>query len=89
MTPRQKRLAWIVGGVAVLAVAAGLVLSALNSNIVFFYTPSEIARGEAPKERNFRIGGLVAPGSVQREGTRVSFVVTDNDPALAEREAIR
>ena len=83
MTPRQKRLAWIVGGVAVLAVAAGLVLSALNSNIVFFYTPSEIARGEAPKERNFRIGGLVAPGSVQREGTRVSFVVTDNVHQIA------
>ena len=78
MTPRQKRLTWIVGGVAVLAVAAGLVLSALNSNIVFFYTPSEVARNEVPKERNFRIGGLVEPGSIQREGTRVSFYVTDN-----------
>ncbi len=78
MTPRQKRLSWIVGGVAVLAVAAGLVLSALNSNIVFFYTPSEVARDEVPTARSFRIGGLVEPGSIQREGTRVSFVVTDN-----------
>ena len=78
MTPRQKRLAWIVGGVAVLSVAAGLVLSALNSNIVFFYTPTQVARDEAPRERNFRIGGLVEPGSLERDGTRVSFVVTDN-----------
>ena len=78
MTPRQKRLAWIVGGVTVLAVAAGLVLTALNSNIVFFYTPTQVARDEVPRERNFRIGGLVALGSVQRDGTRVSFVVTDN-----------
>ena len=78
MTPRQKRLAWIVGGVAVLAVAAGLVLTALNSNIVFFYTPTQVANAEVPRERNFRIGGLVAPGSVQRDGTRVSFIVTDN-----------
>lgn len=78
MTPRQKRLGWIVGGVAVLAIAAGLVLSALSSNIVFFYTPTQVARDEVPAERNFRIGGLVAPGSVERDGTRVSFVVTDN-----------
>ena len=61
-----------------LAVAAGLVLTALNSNIVFFYTPTQVANAEVPRERNFRIGGLVAPGSVQRDGTRVSFIVTDN-----------
>lgn len=78
MTPRQKRLAWIAAGITVLAVAAGLVLSALSSNIVFFYTPTQVAQDEVPRERNFRIGGLVAPGSVQRDGTRVSFVVTDN-----------
>jgi cytochrome c-type biogenesis protein CcmE len=78
MTPRGKRLTWILAGVATLAVAAGLVLSALNSNIVFFYTPTQVARDEAPKGRNFRIGGLVEPGSVQRDGTRVSFIVTDN-----------
>jgi cytochrome c-type biogenesis protein CcmE len=78
MTPRARRMIWIAAGVATLAIAAGLVLSALNSNIVFFYTPTQVARDEAPKGRNFRIGGLVAPGSVQRDGTRVSFTVTDN-----------
>jgi len=76
--PRHKRFALIIGGVAVLAVAAGLVLYALNSNIVFFYTPTQVAQQEAPKGRNFRIGGLVEAGSVQRDGTQVTFRVTDN-----------
>jgi cytochrome c-type biogenesis protein CcmE len=78
MKPRHRRFALIIGGVAVLATAAGLVLYALNSNIVFFYTPTQVAQQEAPKGRNFRIGGLVETGSVQREGTRVTFRVTDN-----------
>jgi cytochrome c-type biogenesis protein CcmE len=78
MKPRHKRFALILGGVAVLGIAAGLVLYALNSNIVFFYTPTQVAQEEAPKGRNFRIGGLVETGSVQREGTRVTFRVTDN-----------
>ena len=78
MRPRHKRLALILGAVAVLGVAVGLVLYALNSNIVFFYTPTQVAQQEVPKGRNFRVGGLVQPGSVLREGTRVSFVVTDN-----------
>ena len=73
MKPRHRRFALIIGGVAVLATAAGLVLYALNSNIVFFYTPTQVAQQEAPKGRNFRIGGLVETGSVQREGTRVTF----------------
>ena len=78
MKPRHKRLAFIVSGVAVLGTAVGLVLYALNSNIVFFYTPTQVAQQEAPRGRHFRIGGLVQPGSVVRDGTRVSFVVTDN-----------
>ena len=78
MTPRQKRLGWITGGIATLAVAVALVLYALQSNIVFFFTPTQVARDEAPKNRAFRIGGLVEPGSVKREGTNVRFVVTDN-----------
>ena len=78
MKPRHKRLALIVGGIAVLGIAAGLVLYALNSNIVFFYTPTQVAQQEAPKGRDFRIGGLVETGSVQRDGTRVTFRVTDN-----------
>ena len=78
MKPRHKRLAFIVSGVAVLGTAVGLVLYALNSNIVFFYTPTQVAQQEAPRGKHFRIGGLVQPGSVVRDGTRVSFVVTDN-----------
>ncbi len=78
MKPRHKRFALILGGIAVLGIATGLVLYALNSNIVFFYTPTQVAQQEAPKGRNFRIGGLVETGSVQRDGTRVTFRVTDN-----------
>jgi cytochrome c-type biogenesis protein CcmE len=78
MRARHKRLALILAAVAVFGIAVGLVLYALNSNIVFFYTPTQVAQQEAPKGRNFRIGGLVEPGSVQRDGTRVTFVVTDN-----------
>jgi cytochrome c-type biogenesis protein CcmE len=62
----------------VLATAIGLVLYALSSNIVFFFTPSQVARGEAPQGRAFRIGGLVEPGSLQRDGLQVRFRITDN-----------
>ncbi len=77
MKPRHKRFA-IVGGV-LLAVGAGvaLVLNAFQSNLVFFYSPSQIAANEAPVARTFRLGGLVETGSVKRDGERVSFVVTD------------
>jgi cytochrome c-type biogenesis protein CcmE len=78
MTPRQKRFAWIAAGLVVLAVAVGLVLYALSSNIVFFFTPTQVAKNEAPQGRAFRIGGLVEPGSLKREGIDVSFRVTDN-----------
>ncbi len=78
MTPRRKRLAWIAAGVTVLATAIGLVLYALSSNIVFFFTPSQVAANEAPQGRAFRVGGLVENGSVQRNGLDVSFRITDN-----------
>ncbi|MEW5890326.1 MAG: cytochrome c maturation protein CcmE [Pseudomonadota bacterium] len=79
MKPRHKRLAFIVGGLAALAAAAALVLNAMSSNLVFFFTPTQVAAGEAPKNRTFRIGGLVKEGSVRREsdGLTVRFVVTD------------
>jgi cytochrome c-type biogenesis protein CcmE len=83
MTKRQKRLAIVLGGVAALGVAIGLVLYALNSNIVFFFTPTQVAQDEAPRGRSFRIGGLVEPGSLQPDGTRVTFRVTDNVQAIA------
>lgn len=69
----------IVGGVAALAVAAALVISAFQKNLVFFFTPTQVAANEAPQGRTFRIGGLVEPGSVRRQadGATVQFVVTD------------
>jgi cytochrome c-type biogenesis protein CcmE len=79
MKPRHKRLIAIVAGVALLGVAAGLVLNALQSNVAFFFSPSQVAAGEAPRDRAFRIGGMVQAGSVKRgkENLDVSFVVTD------------
>jgi cytochrome c-type biogenesis protein CcmE len=77
--PRHKRLAIIAAGVAALAVAAALVLNAFQSNLVFFFSPSQIAAGEAPKDRAFRVGGMVQAGSLKRlgDGLTVEFVVTD------------
>jgi cytochrome c-type biogenesis protein CcmE len=70
-------MAWIALGVVALGVATALVLSAFNKNLVFFFTPSQVAAHEAPVGRTFRIGGMVVPGSVKREGVEVRFVVTD------------
>ena len=77
MKPRHKRLAAIALGVAALGIAAALVLAAFEKNLVFFFTPSQIAANEAPQGRTFRIGGMVLAGSVKREGVEVRFVVTD------------
>lgn len=77
MKPRHKRLA-IAGGVVVaVAAVAALVLNAFQSNLVFFFSPSQIASNEAPVGRTFRLGGMVEEGSVRRDGVKVSFVVTD------------
>ncbi len=79
MKPRHKRIAIIGGGVIALSVAVGLVLNAFRSNLVFFFTPSQVAANEAPLDRTFRIGGMVETGSVKRhtDGLTVSFKVTD------------
>jgi cytochrome c-type biogenesis protein CcmE len=79
LKPRTKRALWIVAGLAGLGVAATLVLNAFQSNLVFFFTPTQIATNEAPHDRAFRMGGLVEAGSVQREkdGLTVHFRVTD------------
>jgi cytochrome c-type biogenesis protein CcmE len=77
LSPRQTRFALIAGGVLVLALAAAFVLNAFQNNLVFFFTPTQVLKGEAPKNKTFRIGGLVKVGSLQRDGTEVSFVVTD------------
>ena len=78
MKPRHKRAAIIAGGLATLGIAAYLVLNAFQSNLVFFFTPTQVASGEAPKNRTFRIGGLVKTGSVKRDNLTVNFVVTDS-----------
>ena len=79
MKPRHKRIALIVAGLAILGIAVTLVLSAFNSNLVFFFTPTQVAAHEAPQGRSFRIGGLVEKGSVKRQadGLTVHFIVTD------------
>ena len=82
MKTRHKRLALIVVGLAGLGVAAALVLNAFRSNLVFYYTPTQVYAGEAPTGRVFRVGGLVEKGSVKREGSKVSFVVTDLNKTL-------
>jgi cytochrome c-type biogenesis protein CcmE len=81
---RHKRLAIIAGGVAAIAVAAALVLNAFQSNLVFFFSPSQIAAGEAPRDRAFRVGGMVQTGSVRREGDglTVEFIVTDTATSI-------
>jgi cytochrome c-type biogenesis protein CcmE len=79
MKPRHKRLALIATGLAALGAAAALILSAFQSNLVFFFSPSQVQAHEAPQGRSFRVGGLVQQGSLQRQadGVSVRFVVTD------------
>jgi cytochrome c-type biogenesis protein CcmE len=75
----------IVGALAALGVAVGLVLNAFNSNLVFFYTPTQIAAKEAPTGKTFRVGGLVQEGSVKRDGVTVNFTVTDTAKVVPVR----
>ena len=79
MKPRHKKLIIIFVSVAALGLSAKLVLDAFQSNLVFFFSPTQVAANEAPRGKSFRIGGLVEKGSVKRQsdGITVSFVVTD------------
>lgn len=82
MKARDRRLL-IAGGVLTgLAVAVALVMNAFRSNLVFFYTPTQVQAGEAPQGRLFRVGGLVEVGSVQREGVKVRFKVSDTQHGM-------
>ena len=83
MKPRNKRLAIAGGVVAAVGVAVALVLNAFQSNLVFFYSPSQVAAKEAPAARTFRIGGMVEKGSVKRDGTTVNFIVTDTAKSVS------
>ena len=85
MKPRHQRLAIAAGVLCIIGVAAALVLNAFQSNLVFFYSPSQIASKEAPTGRTFRLGGLVEAGSVKRDGVSVSFVVTDTARSVPVR----
>jgi cytochrome c-type biogenesis protein CcmE len=82
MTRKGKRLTMIIGALAALGLAAGLVLFALRDNIVFFYTPSELATRTIAPGARLRIGGLVKEGSVVKSGKDASFVVTDRSRDL-------
>ncbi len=79
MKPRHKRMAIIAAGLAALGIAAALVLNAFQSNLVFFFSPSQVVANEAPRGKAFRIGGMVEAGSLKREndGLTVHFRVTD------------
>lgn len=84
MTRKGKRLTLIFGALAVLGLAAGLIMFALRDNIVFFYTPTQLAEKHPATGARLRIGGLVKQGSlVKGEGRDVSFVITDNENELA------
>jgi len=80
MKARQKRLVFVVAGLVGLGVVATLVLYSLKGNLNYFFSPSEVVAGAAPQDRVFRLGGLVAPGSVRRDEGEltVEFTVTDN-----------
>jgi cytochrome c-type biogenesis protein CcmE len=75
-------MALVVAGLAILGVAATLVLNAFRSNMVFFFTPSQIVAHEAPTGRSLRIGGLVEKGRLRRDGVQVRFIVTDTAKSI-------
>ena len=85
MKTRHKRLALVGGLVVAVGAIAALVLNAFQSNLVFFYSPTQVVAKEAPSGRTFRIGGLVQTGSVKVDGTQVQFVVTDSAQSVPVR----
>jgi len=85
MKPRNKRFAILGGVVVVVGVVVALVLNAFQSNLVFFYTPTQVAEKEAPSGRTFRVGGLVQVGSLKVDGTKIQFVITDSAKTVPVR----
>jgi len=79
MKRRHKRIGFILAGLAALGIAAALVLNAFQDNLVFFFSPSQVAAKEAPTDRTFRVGGLVENGTLKRDndGLTVRFTITD------------
>jgi cytochrome c-type biogenesis protein CcmE len=84
MKRRHKRIGFIIAGMAALGIAVALVLTAFQSNLVFFFSPSQVASNEAPVNRTFRIGGLVENGTIKRQndGLTVHFTVTDTAKSI-------
>ena len=84
MKRRHKRIAFIVAGLAALGIATAFVLTAFQSNLVFFFSPTQVADNEAPVDRTFRIGGLVENGTIKRQsdGLTVHFTVTDTAKSI-------
>ncbi|MFY8104225.1 MAG: cytochrome c maturation protein CcmE [Ramlibacter sp.] len=87
MTPRTRRALAVAVGLSLVAGASALVLNAFNSNLVFFFSPTQVVAKEAPQGRSFRVGGLVEAGSVRRgtQDLKLEFVVTDG----AQRVPVR
>src|SRR6266853_4978254 len=84
MKKRHKRIVFIVASLAALSLATALVLGAFRSNLVFFFSPTQVMAREAPVGRTFRIGGLVEAGSLKRDtdGLTIRFAVTDTANTL-------
>jgi cytochrome c-type biogenesis protein CcmE len=82
MTPKRRRLWLLLGSLGTLGVAAALVLTALNDNLVFFYSPTQVAEKNIGADRRFRLGGLVEQGSVVKDGQLVRFTVTDTNKTV-------
>ena len=84
MTPRRQRMLVVGLVIAGVAIAVGLALRAFDQNLLYFYTPSQVAAGEAPPGKKFRLGGLVTKGSLQRQSGQleVRFEVTDLKKAM-------
>ncbi|HEY6094637.1 MAG TPA: cytochrome c maturation protein CcmE, partial [Gallionellaceae bacterium] len=84
MTKRQKKLFFILAGIALLGAAVGLVLYALKNNVSLYFTPTQVYNKEAPQGRSFRVGGLVLEGSLKREndGLTAHFEITDTQKTM-------
>jgi len=85
MKPRHKRIAIAAGIVCAVGAAAALVLDAFQSNLVFFYSPSQVVAKEAPSARTFRLGGMVEKGTLKRDGKVATFLVTDTAKSIPVR----
>lgn len=84
MTPRRKRMIFVGALIIGVVVAVGLALKAFNQNLLYFFSPTEVMAGKAPKEHSFRIGGLVVDGSVVRDpkSLKITFDLTDTSKTV-------